>query len=312
VYHGTKAAFDEFKTDRGAGKEFGIYVTPREKYAQQYGGGSAKAFYVNVRNPLVVENKGEISPRDLTKSDVDKLVSQGYDGIVSVNRTEKYKDEYPPTGPFKPITSADEIVAFHPNQIKSATGNAGTFSRTSNKITEAWDESKHPRDKGKFASKAGATMDAEVTQRVEREIERLSDEYGADFRSISVFHDDSEVVAHGGGIARTLGLNAKMWGDKEKFKAWSASQPDGRFVDKTARGMLAHEYGHLLAVEHIDDVPALSAAFEKWDGIGLSDYARHDSREMGAEAFVHYVNHGNLDGTGLESLAPMFARWKKR
>jgi hypothetical protein len=117
LYHGTNASFDEFKPD--IGKEYGIYLTPKKKYAEQYGK-TTKQVHVALKNPLIVENKGDISSRDITKADVDKLIAKGYDGIVSVGRTPKYKDEYPPTGAFRPISQADEIVAFRPSQIKSA------------------------------------------------------------------------------------------------------------------------------------------------------------------------------------------------
>lgn len=55
-----------------------------------------------------------------------------------------------------------EVVAFYPEQIKSATGNRGTFDPDSPVVTESqaeWDESKHPRDKGRFASKPGTDQE---------------------------------------------------------------------------------------------------------------------------------------------------------
>jgi len=45
-------------------------------------------------------------------------------------------------------------VAFEPTQIK-AVNNRGTFDPTSAKLHESWDESKHPRDHGKWAHAAG-------------------------------------------------------------------------------------------------------------------------------------------------------------
>ena len=64
-----------------AGSEAGIYLTPRRRYAQRYGPNLHRA-YIAFSNPLVVESKGEISPKDLTHGDIRKLISQGYDGIV--------------------------------------------------------------------------------------------------------------------------------------------------------------------------------------------------------------------------------------
>lgn len=136
VYHGARngALFNEFNPDRGAGTEYGIFTTPSKKYAEAYGRGKAMALMTQMRNPLIVTDKSEISSRDLTKADVEKLRAKGYDGIVSVNKAETYPGEYPPTGDFLPISKAHEIIAFDPTQIKSATGNAGNFDPSESDI----------------------------------------------------------------------------------------------------------------------------------------------------------------------------------
>jgi len=55
--------------------------------------------YAVIRNPLYVEYKGEISPRDLTMDDIAKLQKRGFDGIVVAN-----------TG--QPVSKASEIIAW--------------------------------------------------------------------------------------------------------------------------------------------------------------------------------------------------------
>lgn len=81
-YHGTNA---RVTTGHGLspakGGEYGIYLTPSHQYARRYGANLVKAL-VAIRNPIVVKDKGEISPRDLTRSDIMKLRRAGYDGIV--------------------------------------------------------------------------------------------------------------------------------------------------------------------------------------------------------------------------------------
>ena len=57
---------------------------------------------VNIKNPKVVEYKGEISPKDLTEEDIDKLKKEGYDGIVVTSGN---------------IEDASEIVAFDSEQV---------------------------------------------------------------------------------------------------------------------------------------------------------------------------------------------------
>ena len=137
VYHGTSKEFTTF--DPGArgkysSRDYGIYLTPSEKKADAYGSGKKMALYVSIKNPKIVESKGEISPRDLTKADVDKLISEGYDGIVVVNH--QYNDKWEVVSR-DPIWKANEIVAFHSNQVKSATKNEGTFDPTNPDITKS-------------------------------------------------------------------------------------------------------------------------------------------------------------------------------
>lgn len=96
---------DESKmhTSPDGGSEYGIFLTPRRGYAQRYGDNVHRT-WAKVGNPKIVDNKGEISPHDLTKLDVQKLESQGYDAIVSIT-------------PGRPIEEADEIILFRTEQL---------------------------------------------------------------------------------------------------------------------------------------------------------------------------------------------------
>ena len=80
------------------GSEAGIFLSPRRRYAARYGPRLHRTF-VAFSNPLRVENKGEISPRDLTHADLRRLIAAGYDGIVVKS-------------PGSPDSAASEIVAF--------------------------------------------------------------------------------------------------------------------------------------------------------------------------------------------------------
>jgi hypothetical protein len=136
VYHGTNKDFKEFKTDKkqsnfNAMIADGFYFTENPKYASGYAvgdGANIKQAYLNVKNPLIVksvpeykramsEAKGKLSKGSkyaeaqlLSKSDSEVLAASGYDGVI-----------------YKPDAKMSEIVVFEPNQIKSATGNRGTF-----------------------------------------------------------------------------------------------------------------------------------------------------------------------------------------
>ncbi len=101
LFHGTSAGVrlgHSLKPDQG--DEFGIYLSPSHRYARRYGSRLVTAL-VFMKKPLVVYSKAEISPRDLTRADVERLERRGYDGIVVRSKGQ------PPS----------EVVAFHGAQV---------------------------------------------------------------------------------------------------------------------------------------------------------------------------------------------------
>ncbi len=96
LYHGTDfAAGGGHTLSPSRGSEYGIYMSPSHRYARKYGSKLTEV-RVNIKNPLVVGSKAEISPRDLTRADVRRLEREGYDGILVGDR---------------------EVVAFRSNQV---------------------------------------------------------------------------------------------------------------------------------------------------------------------------------------------------
>jgi len=145
VYHGTNNEFTAFNKDRIGEKTNnkgifgnGFYFTKSEKLADEYwwkryGTGSVMSVFLNVRAPFdwSDNSKGNIelahrmgfpSSREkggkllpIVKDEqilqfTENMKEAGFDGVVY-----NYDD------------NVNEIVAFYPNQIKSATGNVGTF-----------------------------------------------------------------------------------------------------------------------------------------------------------------------------------------
>jgi len=149
VYHGTDADFTSFKQAKEGYFGKGIYLTPNPDTASGYAassaggdtrgeGGNVMPLYASIKNPMSVVDDGftilgpiEVlkklgysedkalalfekameSKGNLTGELQTKLKLQGYDGIITNN----------PDGTIR------EIVAFNPEQVKSATGNKGTF-----------------------------------------------------------------------------------------------------------------------------------------------------------------------------------------
>lgn len=117
----------------------GIYFTADPDYSAQYGrnreGAIMYPVYLSIQNPFVIPSKQELTRLEKLKrvflskkAREDANLSDGADRMASMYITEKYKAELIEQGYDGIINEAyNEIVAFDPTQIKSATGNQGTF-----------------------------------------------------------------------------------------------------------------------------------------------------------------------------------------
>ena len=144
--------------DTTKGQEAGIYLTPRRGYAANYGR-NVHETYVALTNPLEVENKGEISPKNLNHEDIQKLVSQGYDGIIVKNHGA-------------PNAKASEIVLFSPDSLIRSVSDwmnvrddredwetEQTYSMMEpDGLQEEWSKSERDKRKSKCANPKGFTM----------------------------------------------------------------------------------------------------------------------------------------------------------
>ena len=102
LFHGSDYLLrDEAQFDPSLGGEYGIYLSTSRKYARRYGK-HLHAVLANIKNPLYVEGKYEISPKDLTKEDAENLKEKGYDSVVVTKSG---------------IDDATEVVVFDPKQL---------------------------------------------------------------------------------------------------------------------------------------------------------------------------------------------------
>lgn len=124
VYHGTEKDFSAFDLGRaGAVTDWGyygkgLYFTANPDTAGAYAADSTGAnimpVYLSVKNPYVwPENRPTANSRPESEAITKELQAAGYDGIVI------------PYG--KGDVRNLEIVVFGPTQVKSATGNIGTY-----------------------------------------------------------------------------------------------------------------------------------------------------------------------------------------
>lgn len=130
LFHGSPHEFDEFNSSRFGSHDAGWlgkghYFTNDESYASSYGG--HKPYYVNVKNPLKLNEYGysfnptrlhnEYNVKNSTML-TNKLIEKGHDAVHL-----SYKDD--------DDSDFHEINVFSPSQIKIADGSNHTFHSNS-------------------------------------------------------------------------------------------------------------------------------------------------------------------------------------
>jgi hypothetical protein len=144
VYHGTASDFNTFKTTRSG--EFGpaIYTTDSPREAGEYGAGQQKPginvmpLHMSLKNPYtkgVDEFWKEFGRDDGDAAAVERAKAKGHDGVIAKRPDDHYDNDqkkFVSTG--KMLT---HYIAFKPHQIKSATGNRGTYDVNDPDITKA-------------------------------------------------------------------------------------------------------------------------------------------------------------------------------
>jgi N12 class adenine-specific DNA methylase len=145
VYHGTKSNLeDEIKPN--SYRYNGFYTSSLASYANQYAEwgnepiGSVMPLYAKIENPLIINLPefnsfgGSIATkdnwliptyRDMSKGQIELLKKDGYDGIIVNVDTDKLPKSSKEYG--QGIVKGFEVVVFDPKNVKSATGNRGTF-----------------------------------------------------------------------------------------------------------------------------------------------------------------------------------------
>lgn len=123
VYHRTDKEFTEFATEgkiktlAGDVENVGAYFTPNKKEYSHKGKIQYEVF-LNIKNPYITTDQLEVAV--IKPKEWKTLQEKGYDGVILLRNN-------------KP----DEYVAFSPTQIKSATGNRGTFDPNNADMTKA-------------------------------------------------------------------------------------------------------------------------------------------------------------------------------
>lgn len=193
------------------------YFTTDLEYAEPYARGSKEAtlysVFLNIKNPLdyrlenyedyaryahLVKDGTRVKSEDyeIENKLVAKLQKEGkledYDGIVG-NDAKNWRAE---SLGLKAISDGIEYVTFNPNQIKSATDNIGTFSRTDDRIdyfetnnSEKVAESQEALD---ILKKEGITLDNSLIDKYLLEV-KASNPYHQIFKQIVGILDNNNI-----------------------------------------------------------------------------------------------------------------------
>ncbi len=113
----------------------------------------------------------------------------------------------------------------------------------------------------------------------------------------------------------SITLNENDWRSVSSYRQMQALVPNGSVVDNSPGGVLRHEFGHALDAVHGDQklTKRIYRDTPHWKKDQLSTYANWDEKELTAELFVHWQQHGSddLKRLGFEAHAKMFERWEK-
>jgi hypothetical protein len=156
VFHGSSADFTKFEGGENIGKisgdtygddVFSFSDSPRvaNEYANAEYSGSKRVFgkdynigteganikkvYLDIKNPYVIDAKDNSFDysKFFGKKGISDLKKEGYDGVIIKNVHDNLGYQGLSGG-------GDTYMVFNPNQIKSATGNSGAFSKAINDI----------------------------------------------------------------------------------------------------------------------------------------------------------------------------------
>lgn len=114
MYHGTPSSFTTFSGRTGSAKVHFFAADPEragfEATRDTKIGANIIPAFLSIKNPYIIENSSTLSALNFETEFVQSLKDKGFDGVMNKSGTT--------------------VAAFYPTQIKSATGNRGTFDPT--------------------------------------------------------------------------------------------------------------------------------------------------------------------------------------
>lgn len=153
LYHGTTATHDihgkeairQLKPSKEGALGSGVYLTPKTQFASEYAdpyipgstdfaSGNVLPVYAQLRNPLVLEGKGDPMIEALTKLGIDeskaaRMVERAYENKGYIGKEVESRARAQGFDGLMQYRDGElsEVVSYNPSAIKSALGNEGTY-----------------------------------------------------------------------------------------------------------------------------------------------------------------------------------------
>ncbi len=166
VYHGTSGDFSQFAKGEGGAMWFASTPAIANKHAARTADGergNVMPVYLSIKNPVVIEGRS---------ADIAKAINQAYrngnDGVIARGKSDLGEQ-------------GDVIVAFQPEQIKSAIGNRGTFDPNDPDISLSVD--RHTPEQRAAMARAGI----DTRGRLQRAGDKVREFYG---RAVEAWNDN--------------------------------------------------------------------------------------------------------------------------
>lgn len=218
VYHGTNSDIDKFghqaNVDRtrsfGLKQDGDFFFTDNADTAGTYAddeGGNIVPVYLKIENPHEIDAEGNWynhgndgrfgGKKGITRQAIDDAIAGGHDGVIVRNVVDDLDGHGEPS---------DVYVAFNREQIKSATGNNGTFDANNPSILFSRKPDYTPEQR-EFMRKAGMSEAVDERTAIRRALDGLQGKRphidGDAFRqgAIDQFHGLKRAVDEKGGIA---------------------------------------------------------------------------------------------------------------
>jgi len=207
VYHGTTMDFSSFRQESHFGTPYAANKRLRMRGGTDRDGANIFPVYLSISNPKRIPDVGKYDKRRWDWA-VDTAKLEGYDGIVYKNEVEG---------------DADSYIAFHPNQVKSATGNSGAFDPANPSIIARRDQFAAPA--AIRTSRTSAAMDSDEkaeTQKALRVMQRMGYPKSWIDRIPSIFtHNQTETFSARfylyGDLKGSVSVRTDQFGDPDRM-----------------------------------------------------------------------------------------------